>query len=161
MFVDICFANNNEVEFRRISNLLGIKLIYIQAKQNKGNFSNAKSGKFSTILKEKRTLLYYYDGQIRPGFNNPNKEVTQVAFKEIKEKLFGMSLQKIISGDLEHTKFLINLAFKYKCYPFIASFAKSPWELRGEEEVLALLSLVCSKERAYLMINNLEKYLSS
>ena len=155
MFVDICFPNENEPDFIETGKKINIKsLCFIYEKLPKVSisysmrtFSGILLGKpskgdiiltnrFDTISKNKK-VHYYYEGISR---------INQVLIKKLvmQEKLVGVSFNYLLRclkkpEKLEDLRLFIKLCRKYHARIFVASFARTPYELRSKLQIMSIL----------------------
>jgi len=154
MFTDVCFPKNNEEKFIEIAKKLSINsLLFIYEDKIRKFvdkdikiFQISKKSKliFTNKLNfhSKKKKVYYFDNFInKKNFHAPSKIITQVHTKEF--DTFGFSFSYFLKKrDMELFKFLFVLLKKYNKNVFFASFAKFPYELRSESNLISFAKLI-------------------
>jgi hypothetical protein len=157
MFIDVCYPDRNEKEFIKVAGALGTKklcFLYDSPKTIESHYSASykqRGNVFSFLDIEKKipymkNYIYCLHGlcQEKKHFNKPTKLLTQVYMKEIKGSVIGISFNEILTNpkELEKMIFLARLAKKYGLPLFIASFARTPFQLRQKEDLLSFSRFV-------------------
>ena len=152
MFIDICFPSENEDAFVNTAKRImtdGLCFVYETLPKDRKNYSiktytgiiaetPKKSGDiiFSNVINKNKRMHFYYDHI--PKFNH-------VLIKNLvmHDKLVGISFNFILRllkdpEKLENLVLFIRLCRKYKAKLFLASFAKTPFELRNKNMIQSL-----------------------
>jgi hypothetical protein len=163
MFVDVCFPDNNEQQYIDIALRLKTDGLCFVYQKKRVSINETRLKVFSALLADRslikgfdayftykmpliaKKIIYIYEGQqSRRNYFTPSS-LTQVAIKEIKNSsgALGISFNYLLKcaknpGIFEEVSFVAGLCCKYKLDMFIASFATSPYELRGKTELVAI-----------------------
>ncbi len=148
--MDIAFAKDNEKEFLKIAEKLGIELKFAaKAKQGYKVDNKIISNNGSRKNFESKTIGLFYDLENhneRDFIHQRNSGLNQVHAKiaHDKEKIIAFNFSTILNSTPERRALIlgrmrqnVKLCRKYKVKMFIGTFASNPYELRGEYELKA------------------------
>ena len=188
MFIDVCFPNNNEEKYVEIVKKLstpGVCFVH----EDKSKFkkiagkeivtcsgllvkNNTKKTYNEILFSNKITrnlpnTILFYETNDSPSFHAPLKSINQVIIKEIKEKglCFGLSFSQILKSKhnplaIEQLKFIITLCSKYDVNLFVASFARTPYQLKSRKQLESvLLTLGLNKKMLGTCFENLHDHI--
>ena len=121
------------------------------------NHTNRKTSKqilfsnnISRNITNKNIILYYETkSKERRSFHAPLKSINQVIIKELKEKqiCLGVSIHHMLNSRnnpeiIEQVSFIFKLCKKYDLDLFVASFARSPYQLRSMAQLESVLKTI-------------------
>lgn len=164
LFADIVLAEGNEEEFLAMAERLGYQQLFFAAKDQASYERAAKLAEKSDPLKIHTGIVSMGGAKLKPAaarvlwctsadmrnlFENnrealivPQCRLDQVACAAAARNRNAVcfSLREVLHGNPGNTPWNITLCRKYHVQSAIASFARSPFEMRGAEDVASLFT---------------------
>jgi len=141
MFIDVCYPNNNEEEYIELAKKLSTDALFFIYEKNIKSISKPTFKIYSGLRGDFPYACFLYNKRTYFILDG-DKRINHVLIKELKPCWVGISFNKLINKQMtksiENISLAIRLCKKYKVNLFIASFAKTPHELRSKKELLSL-----------------------